>query len=93
MDRTAAFVARCIIRNADAPPVQGKLLYQAYCNFTIDQGGKPMNNTAFGREMGRKFEKDKSSGIVLYSGIQLVNVPDAQDTNRPPPADYEDFLP
>jgi putative DNA primase/helicase len=93
MDRTAAFVARCIVRNPDAPPVQGKLLYQAYCNFTIDQGGKPMNNTAFGREMSRKFEKDKSSGIVLYFGIQLVNVPDAQDTNRPPPADYEDFLP
>lgn len=86
MDRTAAFVARCVVKEADALPVEGKVLYQAYCDFTIDQGGKPMNSTAFGRDMGKKFDKDRTSGIVLYRGIRLVNLPDAQ--GGPPPGRF-----
>lgn len=92
MDRTAAFVARCVQRDSDAPPVEGKVLYQAFCDFTIDQGGKPMNNTAFGREMGKKFEKDRSTGIVLYRGIRLVNIPDARQS-EPPPGRFSDDEP
>lgn len=88
MDRTAAFVARCIQRDDNAPPVEGKVLYQAFCDFTIDQGGKPMNNTAFGRDMGKKFEKDRSSGVVLYRGIRLVNVPHVDRGHEPPPGRF-----
>ncbi|TRL35507.1 phage/plasmid primase, P4 family [Rhizobium straminoryzae] len=83
MDRTAAFVASCIRKEADAPPVSGKDLYQAYCDFTIDQGGRPMNLTAFGREMGKKFEKDRDSGIVRYRGIRLTNVPTPRAADPP----------
>lgn len=93
MDRTAAFVAQCVARDAEAPPLTGKRFYQAYCNFTIDQGGKPLNLTVFGREMGRKFTKDRSSGIVRYSGIRLINVPDAPPDDRPASFHDEDFLP
>jgi putative DNA primase/helicase len=89
MDRTAAFVARCIQRDDNAPPVEGKVLYQAFCDFTIDQGGKPMNNTAFGRDMGKKFEKDRSSGVVLYRGIRLVNVPHVDRGQEPPPGRFD----
>jgi putative DNA primase/helicase len=89
MDRTAAFVARCIRKDPDAAPVAGKDLYQAYCDFTIDQGGKPMNITAFGREMGKKFEKDRDSGIVFYRGITLVNVPAARGPGDPPPGRFD----
>lgn len=89
MDRTAAFVARCIQRDDQAPPVEGKVLYQAYCDFTIDQGGKPMNNTAFGRDMGKKFEKDRSSGVVLYRGIRLVNVPHVDRGPEPPQGRFD----
>ncbi|MBB4005819.1 DNA primase family protein [Allorhizobium taibaishanense] len=88
MDRTAAFVARCVVKNESADPVEGKVLYQAYCDFTIDQGGKPMNVTAFGREMGKKFAKDRTSGIVLYRGISLANVPDVPQSG--PPARYHE---
>lgn len=98
MDRTAAFVARCVRKEADAPPVEGKVLYQAYVDFTIDQGGKPMNSTAFGREMGKKFEKDKKTGLVLYRSIRLVNLPAAPREEPPaerfaaPPPDFpEEF--
>lgn len=88
MDRTAAFVARCILRDDAATPVEGKVLYQAYCDFTVDQGGKPMNNTAFGRDMGKKFEKDRSSGVVLYRGIRLVNIPYVDRGHEPPPGRF-----
>lgn len=75
MDKTAAFVARCIRRNEDADPVSARDLYQAFSDFTLDQGGRPMNNTAFGRAMAKKFRKEKVGGVVLYYGIELVNVP------------------
>lgn len=97
MDRTAGFVAHCVVRDGDAPPVQGKDLYHAYCEYTLDQGGKPMNVTAFGRAMAKKFPKDRSSGVVVYQGIRLVN-PVERDTaspSSPPPegrfADDEPF--
>ncbi|WP_137136572.1 DNA primase family protein [Rhizobium sp. FKY42] len=85
MDRTAAFVARCIQKDPDAPAITGKDLYRAYELFTLDQGGKPMNWTSFGREMGRKFDKDRQSGLVNYRGIRLVNVPAARPAVSDPP--------
>lgn len=88
MDRTASFVARCVKKDPDAPPVSGKDLYQAYCDFTIDQGGKPMSITAFGREMGKKFEKDRDSGLVNYRGIRLTNVPMPRSASDPPPGRF-----
>ncbi|MCJ7996675.1 DNA primase [Rhizobium cremeum] len=93
MDRTAAFVARCIQRDDGAPPVEGKVLYQAYCDFTVDQGGRPMNNTAFGRDMGKKFQKDRSTGVVLYRGIRLVNVPYMDRGPEPPPGRFDEPFP
>lgn len=89
MDKTAAFVARCVVKREDAEPVSGKDLYQAFCDFTIDQGGKPMNNTAFGRAMAKKFHKEKVGGVVLYYGIELVNLPSRSDA--PPPWDGDDL--
>lgn len=96
MDRTAAFVARCVIKDQDAPRIEAKVLYQAYVDFTIDQGGKPINNTVFGREMAKKFEKDRSTGIVLYRGLRLSNVPERRQDEPPegrfdaPPPDFPD---
>ncbi len=82
MDRTAGFVARCIQKDDKADPLAGKDLYGAYVDDTIDQGGKPMNVTAFGRAMARKFKKDRSSGVVLYHGIKLKKPPSSG--NGPP---------
>jgi putative DNA primase/helicase len=86
--RTAAFVARCIIRDDAAPQLQARDLYHAYCDFTIDEGGKPMNVTAFGRAMAKKFHKDTSGRIVYYAGIRLTNVPDR--TPSPPQGRFDD---
>lgn len=73
MDRTAGFVGRCVVKDDNAASVPGKDLYQAFCDDTIDQGGKPMNVTAFGRAMAKKFKKERTSAGVVYHGIRLVN--------------------
>jgi putative DNA primase/helicase len=84
MDRTAGFVGRCIIKDANAGPVQGRDLYAAYVDDTTDQGGKPMNVTAFGRIMGKKFKKERGPTGVVYHGIRIV-WPANSRRNDPPP--------
>lgn len=88
MDRTAAFVARCVIRDDKAEPIQARDLYHAYCDFTVDEGGKPMNVTAFGRAMAKKFQKDTSKRIFYYLGIRLTNVP--VPSPHPPSGRFDD---
>lgn len=72
MDRTSAFCARCVERGEGE--ITAKDFYQAYCDFTIDQGGKPISLTAFGLIMKRKFER-VDGRIVVYRGVKLVDVP------------------
>ncbi|MEI2299324.1 DNA primase family protein [Ensifer sp. MJa1] len=85
MDRTSAFVARCVQKDESAPPLQAKDLYAAYCKFTEDEGGKPMNVTAFGRAMGKKFKKDTSGRVFYYLGIRLRDVPEPHPKTAPEP--------
>lgn len=88
MDRTAGFVARCIVKDDKADHVEGKDLYALYCDDTIDQGGKPMNNTMFGRIMAKKFRKARTAGGVVYHGIRLVKT--RGDTGpQPPPGRFD----
>jgi putative DNA primase/helicase len=84
MDRTAGFVGRCVVRDPNADPVQGKDLYALYVDDTTDQGGKPMNVTAFGRIMGKKFKKDRTPTGVLYYGIRLIKPYRSSHGNDPP---------
>ncbi|KQV27587.1 DNA primase [Rhizobium sp. Root1203] len=95
MDRTSAFVARCIVRDETADPLQAKFLYSAYCRFTEDEGGKPMNVTAFGRAMSKKFKKDTTQRLHYYNGIRLRDVPEphASDMPEPPPGRFSDDEP
>jgi putative DNA primase/helicase len=91
MDRTAGFVARCIVKEANADPVQGKDLYAAYVDDTDDQGGKPMTLNAFGRIMGKKFQKERTATGVVYHGIRISrggqSTKDAPPDYGPPPHD------
>ncbi|RVP00859.1 DNA primase, partial [Sinorhizobium meliloti] len=89
MDRTAGFVGRCIERDANADPLQGKDLYQAYCDDTVDQGGKPMNVTAFGRVMSKKFRKERTATGVVYFGVRLKNVPSGSSMRGPPAGRFD----
>jgi putative DNA primase/helicase len=95
MDRTAGFVTRWIDVDPDAAPLQANLLYKAYSLDTEQQGGKPMNNTAFGRAMRKKFQKDDSGRLVYYLGIRvragLLDQP--QDAPQRPSGGYDERFP
>lgn len=87
MDRTSAFCARCVERDEQGE-VTAKRFYQAYIDFTIDQGGKPISLTAFGLIMKRKYER-VDGRIVVYRGVRLVDIPQSQTSGRD---DYESHL-
>lgn len=77
MDPTSAFCARCVTPDGAAEPITAKAFYQAYVDFTNDQGGKPISLTRFGLIMKKKYQREDGR-VVLYHGIHLHEVP------RPP---------
>lgn len=79
MDRTSAFCARCVVADGNGE-VTAKAFYQAYVDFTVDQGGKPISLTAFGLIMKRKYNR-VDGRIVVYRGIKLVDVPAPRQTS------------
>jgi len=70
MDVTTAFVQECCSVGTNNAAT-AKELYQAYKEWANDNGQHVMNNTKFGREMGNKFNKYKSGGIIQYTGLSL----------------------
>lgn len=87
MDRTSAFCARCVVVDPDGE-VTAKAFYQAYVDFTIDQGGKPITLTAFGLIMKKKFVR-VDGRINVYRGLRLVDVPAARGEGQ---SDFEGHL-
>lgn len=81
MDPTSAFCARCVVVDPAAEPVTAKTFYQAYVDFTVDQGGKPISLTRWGRIMQKKYTRSDGR-IVHYHGVKLLDVP------RPPSAQH-----
>lgn len=88
MDPTSAFCGRCVEIVADQPPITAKDFYQAYVDFTIDQGGKPVSLTRFGLIMQKKFRREDGR-IVYYHGIRLIDVPPKRER---PNDDFEGHL-
>lgn len=73
MDKTSSFCARCVIPDSTAE-LTAKEFYQAYVDFTVDEGGKPISLTAFGLIMKKKYDRIDGR-IVVYRGVRLVDVP------------------
>jgi putative DNA primase/helicase len=70
MDTVEAFIEDCCIRE-NRTKVQAKKLYQVYRDWASDNGQYLMSSTKFGREMGKKFSKLKTDGLIYYAGISL----------------------
>jgi putative DNA primase/helicase len=71
MDVVESFVDECCIRNGTAK-VQAKKIYQIYRDWATSNGQYLMSSTKFGREMGKKFTKFKTDGLIYYAGIGLA---------------------
>jgi putative DNA primase/helicase len=69
MDVVEAYIEECCIRNENAK-TQAKSLYLSYREWAQENGQYMMNSTKFGREIGKRFVKFKSSG-TYYKGIGL----------------------
>lgn len=89
MDPTAAFCARCVV-SEEGEPVTAKQFYQAYVDFTVDQGGKPISLTRFGLIMQKKYRREDGR-IVHYHGIRLMDVPPPKQGGSGQ-HDFEDHL-
>ncbi|MFB8509228.1 phage/plasmid primase, P4 family [Enterococcus durans] len=70
MDVTSAFVNDCC-ELAIGAKVSARELFQAYKTWADDNGQYSMSSTKFGKEMGNKFNKRKSDGLIVYEGIKL----------------------
>lgn len=69
MDVVQAFINECCTIKSHAS-VQASALYQAYKYWAQDNKQHLMNSTKFGREMGKRFTKFKSS-TFYYKGIEV----------------------
>ncbi|GAA5542439.1 phage/plasmid primase, P4 family [Brucella sp. NBRC 113783] len=85
MDPTSAFCARCVEPDEHGE-VAAKEFYQAYVDFTTDQGGRPISLTRFGLIMKKKYRKEDGR-IVKYHGLKLADVP--KPSERSGSDDYE----
>lgn len=85
MDPTSAFAARCIEPDEHGQ-VTARDFYQAYVDYTVDQGGRPISLTKFGLIMKKKYRREDGR-IKTYFGFRLADVPKPAD--RGGSADYE----
>ncbi|QNQ40984.1 DNA primase family protein [Brucella intermedia] len=79
MDPTSAFCARCIEAD-ERGEVTAKDFYQAYVDFTVYQGGKPISLTRFGLIMKKKYRREDGRA-VKYHGLRLIEVPKPAHTS------------
>lgn len=85
MDPTSAFAARCIEPD-EHRQLTARDFYQAYVDYTVDQGGRPISLTKFGLIMKKKYRREDGR-IKTYFGFRLSDVPKAPD--RGGSSDYE----
>jgi putative DNA primase/helicase len=70
-DTLAQFIAeKCIVKE-DAQAKAGEL-YAAYAAWSKDYNMTAMSGTAFGKRMGKRFEKERTNAGQIYVGIGLL---------------------
>ena len=87
MDPTAGFVSRCVRPKPDEE-VLARDLYRAYLAWAESAAAKPISETAFGRNMSRKFTREDGR-VRRYVGITLVDLPESPSAGLTPD-DYPD---
>ena len=88
MDPTSAFCANCVVPDEHGQ-VTARDFYQAYVDYTVDQGGKPISLTRFGLIMKKKYIREDGR-VKIYMGLRLTDIP--RSTERSGEHDYESHL-
>jgi len=74
MDIISAWIDECCELDASAFEKAGDL-YNSYSRWAKDRNEYLMSSTKFGREMSKKFRKEKLRVNFIYSGISLIDKP------------------
>jgi putative DNA primase/helicase len=90
MDPTSSFCARCVVAEPGGK-LTAKEFYQAYLDFTIDQGGKPVSLTRFGLIMQKKYRRE-GGRMVHYHDVKLVDLPPPKQPAGAGATDFEGHL-
>jgi len=69
-DTIGQFILECCETGPNLS-VKGAKLYEAYKNWAIESGDKPMSKNAFGQRMKKRFELVSPKNYVNYGGIGL----------------------
>ena len=71
MDVISAWIGECCETDAGAYEKAGDL-YNSYSNWAKESNEYVMSSTKFGREMSKRFRKEKFRASFIYAGIKLI---------------------
>lgn len=75
-DMLADFIDECCIREQGASE-KASIIYAKFVDWFHENIGKSEpSGTWFGKQLGQKYEKGKSNGVIIYHGIALKRVGD-----------------
>jgi putative DNA primase/helicase len=69
-DTIGQFILECCLVGPEYS-ARGSQLYEAYKNWAIENGDKPMSKNAFGQRMKKRYELIPPSNYVTYGGIGI----------------------
>lgn len=73
-DMIGDFVDECCVKEPLAKE-KGSNLYNRFVDWYHDNHGKnEPSGTWFGKQLGQKFEKHKSEGVIMYRGLRLITL-------------------
>jgi len=79
-DLLADFIDECCVREPGAK-AKSSQLYARFVEWYHDNIGKnEPSGTWFGKQLGQKYDKDKSNGCIMYFGITLASAQGGLDT-------------
>lgn len=70
MDQIGTFIETCC-ETGPGLKISGGELYKVYREWASDNGEHTFTNTKFGREISKKYSKEKAGGFMVYKGITL----------------------
>lgn len=70
MDQIGTFIETCCETGLGLK-ISGGELYKVYREWASDNGEHTFTNTKFGREISKKYSKEKAGGFMVYKGITL----------------------
>ncbi|HSH01630.1 MAG TPA: phage/plasmid primase, P4 family, partial [Anaerolineae bacterium] len=70
-DTLQTFIDDCLVISGDDSFIEARDIYKTYATWSKEGGMKAMSSNAFGRKFGKRFERQRPSGVTVYLGVKL----------------------